>query len=36
LLVKADRPRQIDFYIAYFGEGTRPIPATRLEMERAG
>jgi hypothetical protein len=36
LLVKADRPRQIDPYIDYFGGGTRSTRPLRVEMGRAG
>jgi hypothetical protein len=36
LLVKADRPRQIDPYIDYFGEGALSTPPPRFVIGRAG
>lgn len=36
LFVKADKPRQIDPYIDYFGEPAPLARAWRLAMQRAG
>ena len=36
LFVKADRPRQIDSHIDYFGATAPAAPALRLDMARAG
>ena len=36
LLVKVDRPRQIDPYIDYFGEGMPATPPPRFVIGRAG